>query len=125
MTDPLQSYDVELLKRYEAERQELETLPPAAIELSAEQALAIVTHIQIGAANEAVKYNPLLPSAIAAAKQIQSSFYPDSAIYEVLELGWSNEVSSQEVPQKIFTSVPQREKKLRPPPYFPDGYHHF
>jgi hypothetical protein len=34
-------------------------------------------------------YNPLLPSAIAAAKQIQSSFNPDSAIHQVLELGWS------------------------------------
>jgi|SRR6476661_10456955 len=125
MTDPLQSYDVELLKRYDAELQELESLDPAEIELSARQALALVTHMQIAAANPAVKYNPLLPSAIAAAKQIQSSFNPDSAIYEVLELGWSNEVSSQDVPQKIFTSVAQREKKLRPPPYFPDDYHHF
>jgi hypothetical protein len=44
--------------------------------------------MQIAAANPAVKYNPLLPSAIAAAKQIQSSFNPDSAIHEVLELGW-------------------------------------
>ena len=67
MTDPLPSHDVELLKRYDAQQQELETLPPAAIELSAEQALAIVTHIHRGAANEAVKYNPLLPSALAAA----------------------------------------------------------
>ena len=117
MTDPLQSYDVELLKKYDAELQKLETLPPAEIELSANQALALVTHIQIAAANPAVKYNPLLPSAIAAAKQIQSSFNPESAIHEVLELGWQ-EPEEKCAPQKIFTSVQKRQQKLkRPPPY--------
>ena len=128
MTDPLESYDLELLTRYEAERQELETLPPAAIELSAEQALAIVTHIQIGAANEAVKYNPLLPSAIVAAKQIQSSFNPDSAIHKLLELGWNeenHEKSGKYVPSQILTSSPRRPKKVRRPPYYPDDHDHF
>ena len=127
MTDPLQSYDVELLRRYDAELQELESLPPAAIELSAKQALALITHMQIAAANPAVKYNPLLPSAIAGAKQIQSSFNLDSAIYEVLELGWNNEeVSDEYIPPQIFRSAPSREKKLRqPPPYFPDDHDHF
>jgi hypothetical protein len=88
MTDPFQSYDVELLKRYDGELQQLDTLPPAVIELDAKGALALITHMQIAAANPAVKYNPLLPSAIAAAKQIQSSFNPESAIFQVLELGW-------------------------------------
>jgi hypothetical protein len=127
MTDPLQSYDVELLKRYDAELQQLETLPPAAIELDAKGALALITHMQMAAANPAVKYNPLLPSAIAAAKQIQSSFNPESAIYEVLELGWQEpEVSSEDSPQRIFTSVSRRQKKLRqPPPYSSDDHHHF
>jgi len=126
MTDPLQSYDVELLKKYDAELQELETLPPAEIELPANQALALVTHIQIAAANPAVKHNPLLPNAIAAAKQIQSSFNPESAIHEVLELGWQPEVSSEDVPQQIFTSVSRRQKKLKQaPPYFPDDHDHF
>ena len=122
MTDPLQPYDVELLKKYDAELQELETLPPAEIELPANQALAIVTHIQIAAANPAVKHNPLLPSAIAAAKQIQSSFNPDSAINEMLELGWKEpEVSGEDVPRQIFTSVSRRQQKLRrPPPYWPE-----
>ena len=46
MTDPLQSYDVELLKRYGAELQQLETLPPAVIELDAKGALALITHMQ-------------------------------------------------------------------------------
>jgi len=121
MTDPLQSYDVELLKRYDAELQEIETLPPAAIELDAKGALALITHMQIAAANPAVKHNPLLPSAIAAAKQIQSSFNPDSAINEVLELGWQPEVSSEDLPQRVFTSISRRQKKLRQaPPYHPD-----
>jgi hypothetical protein len=126
MTDPLQSYDIELLKRYDAELQEIELLPPAAIELPANQALALVTLIQIGAIAPNVEHNPLLPSAIAAAKQIQSSFNPDSAINEVLELGWQSEVSSEDLPQRIFTSISRRQKKLREaPPYFPDDYHHF
>ncbi len=126
MTDFLQSYDIELLKRYDAELQEIELLPPAAIELPANQALALVTLIQIGAIAPNVEHNPLLPSAIAAAKQIQSSFNPDSAINEVLELGWQSEVSSEDLPQRIFTSISRRQKKLREaPPYFPDDYHHF
>jgi hypothetical protein len=126
MTDPLQSQDLELLKKYDAELQQLEFLPPAAIELDAKGALALITHMQIAAANPAVKYNPLLPAAIAAAKQIQSSFNPDSAIYEVLELGWHEpEVSGEDVPHQIFTSISRREKKLKPPPYLPDDYDHF
>src|SRR4028118_1003498 len=126
MTDPLQSYDAELLKRYDAELQELESLPPAAIELDAKGALALITHMQIAAANEGVKYNPLLPSAIAAAKQIQSSFNPDSAINEVLDLGWQEpEVSGEDLPQRIFTSVSRRQKKLKPQPYYPDDQDHF
>jgi hypothetical protein len=127
MTDPFQSYDVQLLKRYDAELQELETLPPAAIELDAKGALALITHMQIAAANPAVKDSPLLPSAIAAAKQIQSSFNPDSAIHEVLELGWAEPppVSDDNSAHQIFTSVTRRQKKLIPPPYFPDDHHHF
>jgi hypothetical protein len=125
MTDPLQSYDVELIRKYEAEFQEIEWLPPAAIELTARQALALVTLIQLGAAIPAVEHHPLLPSAIAAAKQIQSSFSPDSAIHEVLELGWNSETGSEKLPQQVFTSVLRRQKKLRqPPPYFSDDHHH-
>jgi len=124
-TDPFQSQDLELLKKYDAEIQQIEFLPPAAIELDAKRALALITHMQIAAANPAVKYNPLLPAAIAAAKQIQSSFNPESAIYEVLALGWKRlEVSSEDTPQQIFTSVSQRQKRLRPPPYIPDDDHH-
>jgi hypothetical protein len=74
-----------------------------------------------------VKYNPLLQSAIAAAKQIQSSFNPDGAIHEVLELGWgeAKELGVEHIQTKIFTSAPCRSKKLKPPPYYPDDYHHF
>src|SRR4028119_1714338 len=122
MTDPFESHDVQLLKKYDTELGELEALPPATIELTAKQALALVTHMQIAAANPAVKDNPLLPSAIAAAKQVQSSFNPESAIHEVLELGWYEpQVSDDNSGHQVFTSVSRRQKKLRrPPPYWPD-----
>ncbi|MEG4633185.1 hypothetical protein QUB56_26990 [Microcoleus sp. AR_TQ3_B6] len=116
MTDPLQSYADELIDRHHAEMDEIESLPPAAIELPADQALALVTLVQIvTAANPAIEHHPLLPSAIAAAKQIQSSFNPESAIHEVLELGWQKPEESCE-PHKVFASVSRRQKKLRPPP---------
>jgi hypothetical protein len=124
MTDPPQSYYVELFKRYEAEREEIESLPPAVIELPASQALAIVTLIQLGAAEPSVQLNPLLPSALAAAKQIQSSFNPESAINEMLELGWQKPDESS-ARHKIFTSVKKRQQRLRPPPYYPDDNDHF
>jgi len=123
MTDPPQS-DVELLKRYDAELQEIESLPLTAIKLPANQALALVTLLQICVLEPGVKHNPLLPSAIAAAKQVQSSFNPDSAIYEVLELGWQEPEVSY-APHQIFTSVEKRQKRLRPPPYLPGDHDHF
>jgi hypothetical protein len=125
MTDPLQPQDLDLLKKYDAELQELESLPPAAIELSSRQALALVTLLQIAAANPAVKYNPLLPDAIAAAKHIQSYFLPESATYQLLELGWQEKGSDEGVLQNFLTSTPRRQKKLRSPPYFPDDHDHF
>jgi hypothetical protein len=86
--NPLESYDIELLKKYSAALLELEVLPSATIELTAEQALAVVTFLQFAAADAGGRNNSLLQSAIAAAKQIQSSFNPESAIFQVLELGW-------------------------------------
>jgi hypothetical protein len=118
MTDSLQSYDLELLKRYDAELQEVELLPPAAIELTARQALALVTHMQIAVANPGVKDNPLLYEAIAGAKQIQSAFNPESAIHEMLELGWDSPEDADargEHPHQILRSVPCRPKMLRGP----------
>jgi hypothetical protein len=110
------------LEKYDAEFQQIEFLPPVAIELDAKGVLALITHMQIAAANPAVKYNPLLPAAIAAAKQMQSTFNPDSAIHKVMELGWHEpEVSGEDVPHRIFTSVSQRQKKLMPP-YTPDDH---
>jgi hypothetical protein len=105
MDEPLS----ELLKRYDAEISEIESLPPAAFELSAWQALAIITHVQIGAANPAVKHNPLLPGAIAAAKHIQESFNRDSAIYELLSLGWAAQISGEQ--HSIFTTPITRVKR--------------
>jgi len=128
MTDePLEPDQVELVNRYEEEFDGLDRLPPATIELPAKGALALITHIQIASQNPdpTIALNPLLPSAIAAAKQIQSSFNPDSAIHEVLELGWNSEQGSEKLPQQAFTSVSRRLKKLRQPPYFLDDHHHF
>ena len=117
-----------LIKRYEEEFYGLDLLPPATVELPAKGALALITHIQIASQHPdpTIALNPLLASAIAAAKQIQSSFNPDSAIYEVLELGWAEPpVSDDNSAHQIFTSVTRRQKKLRPAPYFPDDHHHF
>jgi len=114
MTEDLQPQDVELLKRYDEELEGLELLPPATIELPAPIALALITHIQIASQSPdpAVALNPLLPKAIEGAKQIQSSFNPESATYQVLELGWDEpEASGEYVPEKLFTSRPCRQKK--------------
>jgi len=128
MTEQLDPEQSEALRRYEEELDGLELLPPATFELSARGALALITHIQIASQHPdpTVALNPLLPSAIAAAKQIQSSFNPDSAIHEVLELGWAEPpVSDDNSAHQIFTSVSRRQKKLRPPPYYLDDHHHF
>jgi hypothetical protein len=127
MTEQLEPDQRELLKRYEEELDGLELLPPATVELPARGALALITHIQIASQHPdpTVALNPLLPSAIAAAKQIQSSFNPDSAIHEVLEQGWEQQESNNNSAHQIFTSVSRRQKKLRPQPYFPDDNHHF
>ena len=128
MTEELQPQDSELVKRYEEELEELELLPPATIELPAPTALALITHIQIASQSRdpGVAFNPLLPRAIEGAKQIQSSFNPDSAIYEMLEVGWNKpEVSGEDVPHQIFTSVSRRQQKLRrPPPDSPEDIPH-
>jgi hypothetical protein len=123
MTESLEADDLELHKRYDAEQEEIEALPPAAIELPADQALALVTHIQIAAANPALKLNPLLPCAIAAAKHIQEYFNRDSAIYELLQLGWAAQRSGEQ--HSIFTTAITRVKRDEPQPYYPDDHHHF
>jgi hypothetical protein len=99
----------ELLKRYDAEMSNIESLPPAEIELSALQALAIITHIQISTANPAVKHNALLPSAITAAKHIQEYFNRDSAVYELLQLGWAARTSGEQT--GVFTTAITRVKR--------------
>jgi len=114
--EQLEPHQLELLRKYEEELDGLELLPPATVELPAKGALALITHIQIASQHPdpTVALNPLLPSAIAAAKQIQSSFNSESAIHEVLELGWYEpEASDDNRAHQIFTSVSRRQKKLR------------
>jgi len=117
MTEALQPEDSELVKRYEQEFEELELLPPATIELPAPTALALITHIQIASQSRdpGVALNPLLPRAIEGAKQIQSSFHPESATYQLLELGWHKRETSCENTHQIFTTISKRSKKLREP----------
>jgi DNA-binding protein HU-beta len=117
MTDEqLEPDQLELLKKYKEELDGLELLPPATVELPAKGALALITHIQIASQHPdpTVALNPLLPSAIAAAKQIQSSFNSESAIHEVLELGWQEREVYEYEPYKIFTSLWRRRKLRRP-----------
>ena len=116
--EQLEPEQLELLKRYEEELEGLELLPPATIELPAPVALALITHIQIAShsPDPAVALNPLLPRAIEGAKQIQSSFNPESATYQVLELGWQKQVSGEYVPEKILTSGPWQKKRRHPSP---------
>jgi hypothetical protein len=123
MTNPL----VALLNRYDAELQEIELLPPAVIELPAFQTLALIKLVQIGAAAPGVvENNSLLSSAIAAAKHIQESFNPESAIYEVLEHRWQKLDKSCVASHKTFTGIEKRQQRLiRPEPYYPDDHHHF
>jgi len=88
---------------------EIESLQPAEIELSALQALAIITHIQIGTANPAVKDNALRLSAIAAAERIQEYFNRDSAIYKLLQLGWAAQRRGEQ--HSILTTAITRVKR--------------
>jgi hypothetical protein len=116
MTEQLEPDQSELLDRYEEEFDGLDLLPPATVELPAKGALALITHIQIASQHPdpTIALNPLLSSAIAAAKQIQSSFNPGSAIHEVLEQGWDKpQVSDDSSAHQIFTSVSRRQKKLK------------
>ena len=94
---------------YDAEMLEIDSLPPAEIEISALRALAIITHVQIGAANPAVKHNVVVASAIAAAKHIQEYFNQDSAIYALLQLGWAAQRSGEQ--RSIFTTAITRVKR--------------
>lgn len=119
MTEPLQPPGYrELLQKYDAELVEIESAS-STIKLNGLEALAIITHIQIARANPAVEHNPLLSVAIAAAKQIQSTFNPESAIYQVLEIGWGSPKDVDAIgehPHQILRSVSCRPKMLRRSP---------
>lgn len=80
------------LKQYAAELAELENAPPAAIELSPLEAIAIISHIQLATRHPWVTADcGLTKIAIDTARQLQDLFSPESATYKVLELGWNSE----------------------------------
>jgi len=80
------------LKQYAAELAELENAPPAAIELSPLEAIAIISIAQLGRRHPSVAADCALTKiALHTARQLQGLFSPESATYKVLELGWNSE----------------------------------
>ncbi|MEG4547449.1 hypothetical protein QUB64_32580, partial [Microcoleus sp. Aus8_D2] len=78
------------LKQYAVELAELENAPPAPIQLPPLAAIAIISHIQLATRHPSVlDKEGLTKMAIEVARQIQELFDKESAIYKVLELGWS------------------------------------
>lgn len=78
------------LKKYAEEMKEMQNLPPTSVEIPPLAVLAIITHIQLASRHPAVG-GELTKIAIDCAKQLQSLFNPESATYQVLELGWNPE----------------------------------
>ena len=78
------------LNKYAEEMKEMQSLPPASLEISPLGALAIITHIQLASRHPAVG-DEFTKIAINCAKQLQNLFNPESATYQVLELGWNPE----------------------------------
>lgn len=69
---------------------QMQKLPPASIEIPPLAALALITHIQLASRHPAVKGDKLITKiAIDCAKQLQNLFNPESATYQMLELGWN------------------------------------
>ena len=77
-------------KKYPKEMNQMQKLPPASIEIPPLAALALITHIQLASRHPAVKGDKLITKiAIDCAKQLQNLFNPESATYQMLELGWN------------------------------------
>ncbi len=103
--------DLELFEQSQQEVEQLETLPPANVELPALQALAAVVLIQVTAAKTT---HPLLPIAIEAAEQLQSCFDQQSAIYKMLQIGWDEPPDLNNEAYKVLAAVAKRPRRLSP-----------
>jgi hypothetical protein len=80
------------LEKFKAELLELENAEPAPLELPPLAAVAIISHIQLAIRHPSVNSSEgLTPIAIDVACQLQELFNPNSAVYEVLKLGWDVE----------------------------------
>ena len=80
------------LKQYAAELAEFEDSPSAAIELTPQAAIAIISHIQLATRHPSLADNAgLAKMAIEVAVQLQALFNTESATYKVLELGWNSQ----------------------------------
>jgi hypothetical protein len=77
------------LQKYASEVNEMQSLPPATVEIPPLAALAIISHIQLATRHPGIAGSKLTEIAIDVAKQLQSLFNRDSETYKVLELGWN------------------------------------
>ena len=76
-------------KKYAAEINEMQKLPPASIEIPPLAAPVLITHVQLASRHPAVQDDQLTKMAKDCANQLQSLFNPESATYQVLEVGWN------------------------------------
>jgi hypothetical protein len=79
-------------EEYAAEIKKLEDVPPAAIEISPLEAIALISHVQLATRHPALAdKSGSTKVAIDVALQLQALFNSESTIYKVLELGWNSD----------------------------------
>jgi hypothetical protein len=79
------------LEKYAQEMREMQSLPPASVELPPLATLAIITHIQVAVRHPDIAGSKFSEVAIETAKQLQGLFNSESETYKILELGWNPE----------------------------------
>ncbi|MEB3338964.1 MAG: hypothetical protein VKJ46_15950 [Leptolyngbyaceae bacterium] len=85
--------DPELMQQFEAEMKQLETeeFPPSEVVMSPLVIFALITQIQL-ASRHPFNSNWYATQSQSLARELQTVFNPDSAIYQILEMGWNPEV---------------------------------
>ena len=79
------------LKRYTDEIDAMQDLPPITIKIPLVAAIAIISHIQLAIRHPTIEDDIFTKIAIDTARQLQNLFNPESATYQILELGWNPE----------------------------------